>query len=151
MNPEGVASYIKCDVKHISQRNLKIFLVFNLKRPVREAYVHTVTYYKYNTYQKYPIDLREDICGWLNGKSKSYLLDWTVKRVMNYTNLHPCPLDGEISIKVNNISLDKFPFEPLLPSGRYRLDINVTEGNENNVIFMIKIFLSVSDHRIEQY
>lgn len=81
-NPESIASYVKCDVKHISRRNIKIFLIYSLTQPLREAYVHTVAYYKYNTYQRYAIDLWEDLCGWLAGKPKSWILDWTIKRVV---------------------------------------------------------------------
>lgn len=36
-------------------------------------------------------------------------------------------------------------------SGRYRIDLNLTEGNRKKVLAMGKLYLSVSNHRIEQY
>ena len=47
--------------------------------------------------------------------------------------------------------MDRFPLEQFVPSGRYRLDVNMTEGNKKNVIFMAKLYIAVSDHRIEQF
>lgn len=86
-------------------------------------------------------------------KKKSHILDWAVKKVQNFTDFnHPCPIEGNVFVKTNNISLDNFVMEPLLPSGRYRLDVNFTEGNKaRTVMFMAKMFVSVSDHRVETY
>ena len=79
-------------------------------------------------------------------------MDWTVKRVLNYSNFnHPCPYEGNVFLKVNNVSVDRFPLEQFIPSGRYRADLNVTEENKENVIFMAKLYWAVSDHRIEQF
>lgn len=116
-------------------------------------WVHTVFYYKYAyTYQKYAIDLWENMCDWLGKKTKSYLLDWTIGRAQRYTNInHSCPYEGVVYLKADNISIKQFPIEPLLPSGRYRMDINITEGNRKTSIFVGKVFFSISDHRIEQY
>lgn len=120
---------------------------------MRTAYFHFEGYRKYNYYQKYGGQHWEDVCGWLAGKEKAFILDWTLKKVMNYTNInHPCPLEGYIYLKYKNISVDHFPFEQLMPSGRYRLDVNLTESKkENNFIAMLRLYMSVSDLRIEQY
>lgn len=152
-NPNStILSHVKCDVKLVARRTLKFDIVGNLTRPLRRAWLHAVAYYRYTNYQKYALDLWEDLCGWLDGKKKSYILDWTVKRVQDYTNVnHPCPIEGHVFVKTDNISLDKFTTEPLLPSGRYRLDVNFTEGKKGNVLLMAKMFVSVSDHRVEIY
>lgn len=150
-NPRGIFSIAKCEIRHVSRRQLRIWIDGNLTQPLYEARAHYILYYKYNTYQKYAIELREDICGWLNGTKHSYFMDWTVKKVINYSNFnHSCPYMGNVFLKVKNISIDRFPFEPLIPSGRYRLDFNLTETNKKNV-FMAKLYFSVSDYRIEQY
>ena len=152
-NPENpVFSYFKCEVKHVSRRRLRIIMEGNLTRPMRAVQIHSVVYYKYNWYQKWAIDLWEDYCGWLSGKKHSYFMDWLMKPVQNYTNVnHPCPLEGFLFMRVNNISLDNFPFKDLFPSGRYRLDVNLTEANREKVLVMAKLYLAVSDHRIEQF
>lgn len=155
-NPNGVISYLKCDVRHIGRRRLRFDLAANITKPMTGAYMHLVAYYKYNTYRRIAVNHWEDGCGWLNGTAKSFFLDWTLKRVQNYigadTNInHPCPYEGYTYLKINNISVDHFPLEPLMPSGRYRLDINITESDKKTSIFSAKLYMSVSDHRIEQY
>lgn len=123
----------------------------NLTEPIYDAWLHAVVYYKYTTYRKYPIDLWENVCDWMSGKSKAYILDWTIGRVRQYTNLNQsCPLEGAIYLKLNNISIEHFVIEPLMPSGRYRADLNITGPNRRNVLLLSKIFFSISDHRIEQ-
>lgn len=116
-------------------------------------WAHGVLYYRYNTYQKYAIDLWEDLCGFLN--DKAHFMMWIMSRLQHFSNLnHTCPYTGTVILKANNISVDKFRIEPLLPAGRYRLDLNLTKLPRNNdiqnVYGMMRIFDSISDHRIEQ-
>ena len=145
-------SYFKCEIKQVSRRYLRYNIEGNLTRPLRSVHVHTVAYYRYNTYVKWAIDLWEDVCGWLSGTKHSYFMDWTLKRLLNYSNInHPCPLQGNMFIKVDNISVDKFQMQQFIPSGRYRWDVNLTETYKGNVIFMAKLFMAVSDHRVEKF
>lgn len=51
-------------------------------------------------------------------------------------------MEGNMFVKVNNISKDVLPFKYLIPSGRYRADINLIEGNKENVIFMSKLYFA---------
>lgn len=150
--PNATLQFSKCDVRLISRKAMKFDIVGHLNHPVKSAFMHTVLYYRYNTYKKYAWDLWEDFCGYLDGSKKSYFLDFTLKRVLNFTNVNrPCPFEGDVFVKINNISLEKLPFEPLLPAGRYRLDINFTDSSKKHIIFTSKLFGSVSDHRIERY
>lgn len=97
---------VKCNMKRISRNYLQGYLNITLSRPVKELWIHGVFFLKYNLYQKFPIDLWENLCGWLNKKSKSYLLDWGLKDLMLYTNLnHPCPYVGHAYVKVDNFSV----------------------------------------------
>lgn len=138
-------------MRQISHGYLKMDIVGNLNRPLHDIWIHSVTFYKYNTYTKYPIDLWENMCTWLSGRGRSYLLQWSLAKIQKFTNLgHACPYQGLIYLKVKNFSIHTLPFEPLIPSGRYRLDINVTDGSRKLTVFMGKLFFSVSDHRIEQ-
>lgn len=105
-----------------------------------EAYVSATAFRKYNTYKNFAGTLSDDLCVWLLGKSKSYFLDWTLKRMMNYTNLgnRTCPLEGEFYLKVDNISMDTFPISWIMPS-------------RGQAYSTASIYGAVSDHRVEQY
>lgn len=144
---------INCEMKRISRDNFKIDILINLTQPVKDVWIHGVAYFKYIHYQKFPVDLWEDLCGWLAGKSKSYLLDWGVKKLLKYSNLnHNCPYENAVYVKNNNITLkDIHAFEVFLPSGRFRLDVNLTEGYRGKVFFMMKMYITISDHRVEQF
>lgn len=146
-------AYSKCDLKRISRNYVKINLNITLKKPVKDVWIHGIFFYKYNLFQKFPIDLWGNLCLWLDGKSKSYLLDWTTRPLLKYSNLnHTCPYTGTIHVKADNISIGQLlAFENFLPSGRFRMDINLTEGYGKSVFFTSRTFFSVSDHRIEQF
>lgn len=138
-------------MRYVSRNHLRFDIVGNLSKPLHKLWTHVVFYYKYNTYQKYAIDLWENFCDWFTHKSKNWMLEWTLARLFNFTNInHPCPYNGTVYIKVKNISVSQIPFEPLIPSGRYRMDINITNENRQIPIFVGKLFFSVSDHRIER-
>ncbi|XP_031629656.1 uncharacterized protein LOC116344937, partial [Contarinia nasturtii] len=132
---------------------LRGYLNITLGRPVKELWIHGVFFFKYNQYQKFPIDLNENLCGWLSGKSKSYLLDWSLKDLMAHTNLnHPCPYVGDAYVKVDNFSIKELlKFDMLLPAGRFRVDINFTEGHNKPTLLGTRTFFSISDNRIEQF
>lgn len=141
-------------MKYISRDRLKFNVWGNLTRPVHDVLIHTAVYYKYNglTYNRFTVDFWDNPCDWIIGKAKSYVLDWTIGRVLNYTNMnHPCPYDGHLYLKIDNISVYHFPFEPLLPAGRFRVDCNVTDTTRTNVLAMASAYLSVSDHRVERW
>lgn len=144
-----------CLAKYISRNNLKVDVHFNISRPLAGTLIHFDFYYKFNglIYQKFPIDIWEDYCDWMDQKSvKHYLLDWFFQRLFKYSNLqHRCPHIGYKFVKADNISLDDFfSFElSLLPSGRYHLDITFTE-NDRIPMALLQIYFSVSDHRLEK-
>lgn len=149
-------SHFSCLVKYIDRNNLKFNIRFTFTKPVHQFWVHSVLYYKFNglVYQKFPIDLWEDFCEWnaarLAGKFSSHILNWTFGKLINHTNLnHTCPLLGSYFMTVSNISIDAFVVEPLLPSGRYRLDMDYSEGYHAKKFHTTQVYFSVSDHRLE--
>lgn len=152
--PNTIVSDINCDVKYVSRDHLKFNVSVNLSEPLNDDWMHTVANYKFNqfSYQRFAIDFWDNACDWISGKSKSLVLDLTFGRVLNYSNVnHPCPYEGHVFLKVDNISIKHFPMEPLIPSGRYRVDANLTDGNRKKVLAMASMYLSVSDHRIERF
>lgn len=120
---------------------------------ISESWLHGVVYYKFNglVYNKFPIDLWENICDFLAGKGISYFMGWTLGKLMEYSTFnHSCPFKaGPMLVKADNISIENFPVEPLLPSGRFRVDADFT-GGDRVPTASFQIFFSVSDHRLEK-
>lgn len=80
------------------------------------------------------------------------MFDWTLGRVQNYSNMnHPCPYEGHVYLKIDNISVHHFPVEPLIPAGRYRVDAEASFGKGKKVYATASVFLSVSDVRVERF
>lgn len=149
LKPEVIKS-VQCLTKHISMNNLKIDIAAYATRPINSIWVHAALFYKYNgiVYNKFPIDVWENVCEFLEGKRENKLfLNWMLARVLPYTNYnHTCPYSS-FTIKAENISLDKtFSFDKeILPSGRYRFDVSFTE-KDRVPFFDLKIFGSNAEH-----
>lgn len=146
--PESIAKSWHCIFKYISRSDLKIEFRFNLTKPLNDFWVHSTFYFKFNgiTFQKFPIDLTENICDWLSGKGKSYIMDWSVSKVIKYSNVnHICPWLNPVLMKVDNISMHVFSFEQsFLPAGNYRVDNDFTEGREGALHFLVHHCILVS-------
>lgn len=146
---------MECDVRRVSQRDMKMYIRANFSEPMNSIWIHGVFNYKYNinSYQKFPIDLWEDICSWLRGENSTYFLKWTAENVRNYSNMnHPCPYSDTTWIDIKRIPINRLiVLEPLMPSGRYRVDLNITKGYKEQALIMTKFFFSISDSRIEQF
>lgn len=103
-----------------------------------------------------PISFFEDICGWLGGTKRSYLMEWTLARSMKavvYNHKLECPLKrGEFSLNYRNISLnEKFPAVPIFPSGQYIFEVELLDGQHSTSIAKMTSYFAISDHRIEKY
>lgn len=145
-----------CSIKtagHIGSDTIQVNIDATIPEPLNELYVHTVFYYKYTTFRKFPIDLWEELCGWLNGKTKSFYLDAAMSKTISsfeHNGPRACPLIGHYAMRIPNISFAIFKAPSLMPAGRYRIDVNLTENDRNNVIAVTSFQVSVSDLRIEQ-
>lgn len=130
---------------------------FNVVKPITQFFLHVQFFFKYQVYKTFPVNLWENLCGWLNKESKSYLLDLSFGKAMKYLKYDggdfKCPIKiGNMSIKFNNISFNEhFPILFLLPSGHYRIDVTITEGNRSIVFLQGNFFFAISDNRLEQY
>lgn len=139
-------------MKHISRSHLKIDIQMNFTKPIYKAFVHTQVYYRYISYQKFPINLWDDMCGWFSGRRRSWVMDWTLGKLLKHSNInHTCPYIGNVFVTADNISLNTFVFEQFIPAGRYRIDFNLSQGHTSAPMFIGKLFASVSDHRVEQF
>lgn len=102
----------KCDVKYISRRHLRFDIQAKFSKPLRSAYLHFVFYYKYNTHQKFAIDLCDDMCGRLDGKKKSFFwIQHWIKGEITRTSITRAQAMENIYVKIINISIDNFLVE----------------------------------------
>lgn len=138
---------------HIGSNMIKVDLDIVFNERFDELYVHTVFYYKYTVFRKFPIDVWENMCTALNPKKGPFYLS-SAYQIMFPHIQHDgdvkCPIMGLYKVKVANVSVDHFDVPSLIPAGQYRIETNVTEKNRNNVLLMTILFVSVSDNRIEQ-
>lgn len=144
--------FFKCNVKFNNRKNFSARFEGRLRKPVNSIWAHSVMYYKYNYYTKFPVDVWEDFCGFLNGKTHPILLEMMLSRLIKHVNVnHSCTNSKDIFATFDNVPWSLFTFEPLIPSGRFRLDVNLTEGNRGDPLAELKIYFSVSDHRVERF
>lgn len=145
-------------IKYISRKNLKFHAHFNATRPISNVWLHGVLYYKFNglVFSKFPVDLWQDICKWQTERlagtaNKMNLMNWVLGLAAKHSTLDKCncPILGYHESKIDNFSTSAFVFEPLIPSGIYRLDLAFTE-NKRAPLLSAQIFFSVSDYRIEK-
>lgn len=151
-----------CLAKYINRRDLTLDVTYKLKKKLDAIFLHGVAYYRYNgiEYKTFPIDIWEDMCEWFkfhgekNFKKKRtfFLSEWVFNRFSNYSNInHTCPYEGELTIKADRFAISTIEIPQLLPAGRYRLDMIVVEGDRKSIVYVNKIFFSISDHRIERF
>lgn len=86
----------------------------------------------------------------MDNKEKLYILDYLRPLAEKYTNMyHSCPYVGKILMKADNMSIHEFAIPQIVPAGRYRIDLNITEGYFGKTLVDAKIYGSISDHRVE--
>lgn len=146
-----------CSIKHnghIGSNRIAVNIDIMVNEPLDDVYVHTVFYFKYTVFRKFPIDLWENLCEILDPKKGSFYLSYSFSKHLYSAIQHngplKCPLMGSYAVKLTNVSMDLFDLPSLIPAGQYRIDANVTEKNRNNVLMIFSLFASVSDNRIEQ-
>lgn len=142
-------------------------LIFNLNLVVNELIyptVHIIAYYRYNglIYRKFPVDLYEDFCEWIENRNKTgwldqrkyFFLEFAFGIILDYTNFnHPCPYVGSVYIENAQISIKLMQntLKHLVPAGRYFVEFSMAHKNRTKVYFSGKVYFTISDHRIEQF
>lgn len=154
--PNPYVSAINCDFRYISRTNLKANIWANFSQPTSGMMLHIVGNYKFNgiTYNQMGPDFWLDVCEYLEGKSKyAFIVEWTFGKVIRkYSNFnHTCPYEGQLFLRFDNVSTSMFGFDQILPSGRFRVDTNITDSTRKIVIVKLFSFVSVSDSRVELF
>lgn len=100
----------------------------------------------------YTANFRSNFCEYQDGKrEKMFFLDWMFTKLQPFSNFnHSCPYVGPFYMKPDNLSIDIFAFnESYMPSGRYRVEVSVTE-NDRILFLELVMFGSISDHRLQK-
>lgn len=151
----GIVNIVKCVGKSISRTRVRGDVLLTLNRTIYSVFAHFVAYYQFssNEYRPYLFNLWEDVCATLGGDNGNIISNILFEKARNYTNFnHPCPyMPGQYFAKVDNISVNILNFGQLLPAGRYRVELNVTEGYKGLLLGMSKLYFSISDRRVTQF
>lgn len=124
---------------------------------VRAMNVRFVLNYRYSgvQYKKFLIDQKINFCKYLNGDASSELIDIMLNNLWNITNMHrhelKCPLSENLYLKSQSYNMQNFFAYPILPSGQFRADFNVTNTSnpkKKTLLLLIQFFFRVSDIRL---
>ena len=136
-----------CNFRPVARNTIKVDIEVLLKESVDNVQIHFDLYYRYNI----PIDRYVDLCQYLKDKdaSKAPLMRFLMENIGKYSSMnHTCPYGSVIFWKADHFNFDNFKFTPLLPSGRFRLDIEFFNNSRLNLIAFAQIYFKISDHRL---
>lgn len=152
MFEEGIFSYYNIELKPIAHNVYRINATAILLRRCDTMWAHIILYYRYATYQKFLIDLWEDVCGFLDGVVTGPLTKIgmdnlkTLDVELNFPK--KCPLrPGQLSIVHRSLNYSNVVI-PLLPAGRYRLDIFMSAKRNGSIQGQTQTYFSISDFRV---
>lgn len=152
-NPEFL-SQLKCEIKPIARNVLKANITIGLKQVLKsDIWVHTMVYYRYNTYKKL-VDLSEELCGFLRGVNKSPILNMMMENY-NEMDVHlnfklQCPFSGNLILTHDGLNSSQISL-PLIAAGRFRVDFNFTKGKNGIYLGFSQLYFSISDLRVFQW
>lgn len=122
---------------------------------LNELWYNYRLFYKYTTYQKFLIDMNMDVCGILNKTTNNPLTKVLLANYMReiqtdgyHMNFKPeCPFYGYLEAWSTGSNSSHYNF-PLVPAGRYRVDLEARRTEHGPVIMVVRAFVRVSDLRI---
>lgn len=118
-------------------------------------FVHIVAYRQFSSkeYRKFLVDQWEDICKVAEGGNGNILLNILKGKMSRYTNIfRHCPYTpGNYYITLKRMPMDGINFGHILPSGRYRVEFSVAKDFQGTILLLGKVFISISDRRVEQF
>lgn len=105
-------------------------------------------YYRFNqaNYRLFLMNVDVDFCEFMSSKKGSIsnvFLASVMKEVSTYSNLnHPCPYTGWTAATNLTFSLEMFA-GVIIPSGQYRIDVNIYDSQLNSTIIYPKIYFTI--------
>lgn len=120
---------------------------------VNYAEVHIVFYRRYARWQRFLINVWENLCDMLDPSKYTSVLDIAYKNLLPYTNVrHPCPYLANETMFIVAQRLDMKNMKvPLIPAGEYRVDFTLTYGRHQESVLFVQLYFDISDHRSFQY
>lgn len=107
--------------------------------------LHVILYHKFKTYQKFLIDVDENICNFHTKKNNesSIILNIIMPFIKNHTNIfHPCPYFDLVYIR--NLDFSKLVVvNAPLPTGQYRFDIDIYDSEKNKSMLFSQLFITI--------
>ena len=126
----------------------------SLNRSYGSPFLHLVAYRQFssNVYRKFQFDLWEDVCN-VNRADGNVFLKILKGKMSGYNNVfQDCPYTpGIYFIRMKRMLINTLNFGQILPSGRYRVEFTITENFKGTDLFIFKLFVSISDLRIEKF
>lgn len=123
------------------------------KRVFNELWFQINFYYKYNTYQKFPIATKVEFCAFFNGAAANPVFQMLVNTLLNLEKelklgfKLQCPLTGTISVTAEHFNFSHINL-PLLPAGRFRVDVEALEHTNGPSLFILQAYFKISDLRV---
>lgn len=153
--PNSGVSIDKCTGKLMRHNRYHVDFQVTLNHTIKSFFIHYAMYYKFsnNEYRPFMINVWEDFCGYMNGDKKNLVIGIIYPNIREYTNMnHTCPYKPGLNfVTMYNLSIHDFVLDFIIPSGRYYLEINGHSGFEGPMIGQIKVYGSVSDHRVDKF
>lgn len=140
------------EVKPIARNVLKINVTMEVNEPLTDIWVHAILYKKYTTYQKYLINIREDLCrifhSLSNASPYTAVVMENVLRLVQANVPLKCPFKpGKLAAWADRLNASEISF-PLMPAGRYRTDVYFSRMNPEKKYGLVKFYFSISDLRV---
>lgn len=149
VNKDFISEY-KCEMRPVAPNVFKMNGTVVLKRPFDNIWVHFQAYYRYSHYQKF-IDHWEDVCDFFKSINKAPMLkmlfDTFLHNKVHFNFELQCPVKGTAIVYHPNANMSHFTL-PLIPAGRYRVDLNITKGKNGIQFVFAQIHFKISDLRV---
>lgn len=131
---------IGCDLGERKQSKIRLGVVLNYR-------------FNNNVYRQFLINLDMDFCAYMaTNRTFNIFMEQVMPLIERFSNInHPCPYSGNVAVRemsFSNMLVDK----SILPSGQYRIDINIYDSIERRPIIFCKVFLTIpiaSDARLD--
>lgn len=129
-NPDYVVNG-SCKLSFITRLQKKFAIKSFVTKVIDNVVGHVQLYYRFRTgYKFFLVDIKTDMCAYMNGEVQSKLMDFIMPVVNKHTLRNfTCPYSGIISVKDMPLNGAMFDYV-FLPVGNYLLNVTLlTTGN----------------------
>lgn len=150
---KNYATAFTFDWRLVARNTITMNITFHqLRKTFQNGDVHVVLYRRYMRWQKYLVDVWENLCDVLDPHKFTPVMDIFYSNFKQFTNLrHPCPyrINETVYVYCDRVFFGNLS-TPLIQSGSYRSDITLTDGKERHPILCVQMYFDISDHRVWQ-